>query len=320
MNSTYRESGVNLDAAAGWVNQLKQLAPGIGGFGGFYPLGENDLVASTDGVGTKLKLAVAMNRHDTIGIDLVAMNVNDILTCGATPLFFLDYMAVDKLDPEKLERVVRGITEGCKQAGCQLIGGETAQMSDLYREGDYDLAGFAVGIVQRRNRIDGSRIEKGDLIVGLASSGVHSNGFSLVRRIIDDGSLQDRFGSEGKTLGETLLTPTCIYVKRVQELMNQFAIKGMAHITGGAFSKNIPRMLPKGLTARIDEGSWPVLEIFHYLQRRGNISDIEMRRVFNRGIGFTLVLSADEARFLCRENQNCFLIGEIIEGESLAWR
>jgi phosphoribosylformylglycinamidine cyclo-ligase len=320
MHSTYLEAGVNLDAAAGWVNRLKKLAPGIGGFGGIYPLGEDDLVASTDGVGTKLKLAIAMNRHDTIGIDLVAMNVNDILTSGAKSLFFLDYLAVAKLDPEKLEQVVAGISNGCEQAGCLLIGGETAQMPGLYRDGDYDLAGFAVGIVKRQDRIDGRKIKKGDLIVGLPSSGVHSNGFSLVWQIIKDCSLNDRISKNSKTLGEILLTPTCIYVKEVQKLMSQFTIKGMAHITGGAFLKNIPRALPQGLTARIDEGSWPVPEIFQFLQKTGAISNQEMQRVFNRGIGFVLILSAQEAEQLCRQNQHCYLIGEVIEGDSLEWR
>lgn len=314
--STYLAAGVNLDAAAGWVNRLKNLSPGIGGFGGIYPLGDDDLVASTDGVGTKLKLAIALDRHETVGIDLVAMNVNDIITSGARPLFFLDYIAVSRLDPEKMERVVGGIVRGCEEAGCPLIG-ETAQMPDLYRAGDYDLAGFAVGIVKRKDRIDGSGIKKGDLIVGLPSSGVHSNGFSLVRQIISDKDLETRFGDQ--TLGEILLTPTRIYVKRVMGLMARFQIKGMAHITGGAFSKNIPRSLPKGLTARIHEGNWPVPPIFHYLQERGKIAHAEMRRVFNRGIGFALVLGAAPAHLLCNEEKDCFLIGEVIEGDSLVW-
>lgn len=315
--STYLAAGVNLEAAASWVNRLKGLATGIGGFGGIFPLGDDDLVASTDGVGTKLKLAFALNRHDTVGIDLVAMNVNDILTCGAKPLFFLDYAAVSKLDPEQMEQVVKGIATGCLDAGCALIGGETAQMPDLYREGEYDLAGFAVGIVKRKDRIDGKSIEKGDLLVGLPSSGVHSNGFSLVRRIIGEDKLMEKLGSQ--TLGEILLTPTRIYVKRVLDFLKRFSIKGMAHITGGGFSKNIPRTLPKGLTAEIYEGSWPSLPIFSYLQKLGNVEEDEMRRVFNRGIGFVLVLAPNEAKSLCREESECYLIGEVIQGDALVW-
>ncbi len=315
--STYLEAGVNLDAAAVWVGRLKKSAPEIGGFGAIFPLGEDDLVASTDGVGTKLKLAIALNRHETIGIDLVAMNVNDILTTGAKPLFFLDYLAVSRLDPEKMESVILGISKGCEEAGCSLIGGETAQMPGLYREGDYDLAGFAVGIVKRNERIEGKSIQSGDLIVGLPSSGIHSNGFSLVRQIIKEDQLHIPF--QGKTLGEILLTPTRIYVKWVHELMARFPIKGMAHITGGAFGKNIPRMLPKGLSARIKEGSWPVPEIFQFLQKKGEISELEMRRVFNRGIGFTLVLAPHDAKRICTEERDCYLIGEVVKGEGLVW-
>ncbi len=203
---TYADAGVNLEAAAAWVGRLKKTAPHIGGFGAIFPLGEDDLVSSTDGVGTKLKLAFSLNRHETIGIDLVAMNVNDILTSGAKPLFFLDYLAVSRLDPEKLEKIVSGIYRGCEEAGCSLIGGETAQMPDLYREGEYDMAGFVVGIVKRKERIDGSQIQKGDWIVGLPSSGVHSNGFSLVRKIVPEEKLGDAW--ENQTLGEILLTPT----------------------------------------------------------------------------------------------------------------
>ncbi len=318
--SAYSDAGVNLDTAADWVRRLKSIAPAIGGFGGTFSLGDDDLIASTDGVGTKLKLAIALNRHETIGIDLVAMNVNDILTSGAKPLFFLDYIAVSKLDPQKMESIITGISKGCTEAGCALIGGETAQMPDLYREGDYDLAGFAVGIVKKKDRIDGSKIRKGDLIVGLPSSGIHSNGFSLVRKIFKDNQLHDRIEKNGKTLAEILLTPTKIYVKRIHEMMSRFYIKAMAHITGGAFSKNIPRMLPEGLTAEIEEGSWPIPDIFRMLQKMGGISDSEMRRVFNLGIGFTLVLEASVALRLLEEERDCYLIGKIIEGNTLVWR
>jgi phosphoribosylformylglycinamidine cyclo-ligase len=298
---------------------LKTLAPGIGGFGGTFPLGEDDLVASTDGVGTKLKIASEIHRHETIGIDLVAMNVNDILTVGAKPLFFLDYIAVSKLEPDILEEIVSGIAKGCEEADCMLIGGETAQMPSLYRPGDYDMAGFAVGIVKRKDRIDGSEIQEGDRIVGLASSGVHSNGFSLVRQACE-GRLHEPFGKAGQTLGEALLTPTRIYVKQVHRLMAQFPIKGMAHITGGAFGKNLPRMLPKGLAACIHEGSWPILDIFLYLQNVGGISVEEMRRVFNLGIGFALVLDPQNAHQMCKNEPECFLIGKIIKGDQTEWR
>ncbi len=314
---SYAEAGVNLEAAAQWVGKLKKTAPHIGGFGAVYPLGEDDLVSSTDGVGTKIKLAIALNRHDTIGIDLVAMNANDILTTGAKPLFFLDYLAVSRLDPEKLEKVIAGISKGCEEAGCSLIGGETAQMGDLYREGDYDLAGFIVGIVKRKERIDGSKIEKGHWIVGLPSSGIHSNGFSLVRKIWPEAELQKE-----RALGEILLTPTKIYVKRVFELLARFQIHGMAHITGGGFGKNIPRMLPKGLAARIHEGSWEIPEIFRLLQTKGSISNEEMRRVFNRGIGFAMALPQNEAKRLCEEEKECKLIGEVVvgaKGEGVVW-
>jgi phosphoribosylformylglycinamidine cyclo-ligase len=271
-------------------------------------------------VGTKLKIAIELHRHDTIGIDLVAMNVNDILTVGAKPLFFLDYIAVSKLEPDIVEAIVSGIVAGCEEAGCALIGGETAQMPGLYQTGDYDMAGFAVGIVKRKNRIDGSQIREGDLIVGLASSGVHSNGFSLVRKIIGEGRLDEPFRKAGQTLGETLLTPTSIYVKQVHRLMEQFPIKGMAHITGGAFGKNLPRILPKGLAACIREGSWPIPEIFTYLQNLGGISTAEMRRVFNLGIGFALVLDPQEAHRMCKEEPECFLIGKVIKGDQTEWR
>ena len=316
--STYLDSGVTLDGAASWVRQLKSMIPGVGGFGGIFPLGENDLVASTDGVGTKLKIAISCNRHDTIGIDLVAMNVNDILTSGAKPLFFLDYLAVSKLEVETLKQIVAGIAKGCEEAGCALIGGETAQMPGLYCEGEYDMAGFAVGIVKREDRIDGSGIQKGDLIVGLPSSGVHSNGFSLVRQIVGEDRFHELVG--GESLGEILLTPTRIYVKQVLELMAQFPIKGMAHITGGSFAKNLPRALPKGLTACLREGSWPIPQIFSYLQQLGGVPMEEMRRVFNRGIGFALILDREEAKRLCQREKECYLIGEVVEGEGLIWK
>ncbi len=332
--ATYLEAGVNLEAAKGWVEKLKNTLPQVGGFGGVFPLGSDDLVASTDGVGTKLLLAIEMERYDTVGIDLVAMNVNDILTSGARPLFFLDYIATAKLEPEVMGEVLSGIVRGCELAGCSLLGGETAQMNDLYRKGEFDLAGFAVGIVKREKRIDGKNIRAKDLLVGLPSSGIHSNGFSLVRSILktDDSSfslnrmrLNDFFETLAmfdeatkirKKIADVLLTPTRIYVKDVLDLLEKIDVKGMAHITGGGFQKNIPRALPIGLTAKIREGSWPVPEVFSTLQHLGNISDLEMRRVFNRGIGFVLIMSPEEARKMEIEH---YIIGEIIPGETMIW-
>jgi phosphoribosylformylglycinamidine cyclo-ligase len=304
--TSYSKAGVNLEGAAKWVSRLKTLSPEIGGFGGFYPYGDDFLVASTDGVGTKLKIAIALDKHDTIGIDLVAMNVNDILTSGAKPLFFLDYLAVSKLEEKKLEEILSGIQKGCEEAGCLLIGGETAQMGDFYPEGHYDAAGFAVGVVRKKDRVDGSSIEKGDYLVGLPSSGAHSNGFSLIRKVLGERD-------------ESLLTPTKIYVKRVHELMGKVKMKGMAHITGGAFGKNIPRMLPEGLGALI-YGGWPVPEVFSRIQKAGGIATEEMRRVFNLGIGFILCMSAEEARSLCKKEGDCFLVGEVVSGKGVLWR
>ncbi len=320
--TSYLQTGVNLDAAAQWVQQLKTMSSSVGGFGGLYPLGEDFLVASTDGVGTKLKIAFALNQHDTVGIDLVAMNVNDILTCGARPLFFLDYVATSKLEIPQMEKVIAGILQGCNEAGCALIGGETAQMPDFYKAGEYDLAGFAVGIVKQKQRIDGSDVQAGDLLVGLTSSGPHSNGFSLIRTIIGDDprELQKSMDESGKTLGQLLLTPTRIYVKKVQHLLSKFPIKAMAHITGGSFQKNIPRMLPMGLSAVLFNNSWPILPIFRYLQEKGGVAEEEMKRVFNMGIGFVLALPSASAKDLCDHEKDCFIIGEVIRGEKMQWR
>lgn len=309
--TSYTKAGVDLEAAARWVGKLKGLSSAIGGFGGFYPLGEDFLVASTDGVGTKLKLAFALDKHDTVGIDLVAMNVNDILTSGAKPLFFLDYIATSKLDVPKMESIIAGIVQGCEMAGCALIGGETAQMNDFYADGHYDLAGFAVGIVKQSERIDGSSIQKGDCLVGLPSSGPHSNGFSLIRKIVQE--------SEYSAWADFLMAPTRIYVKEVEGIRSKFVVKGMAHITGGSFAKNIPRMLPKGLGAQLTWGSFPVPSVFDHLQEKGGISNEEMRRVFNMGIGFVLCLSPEEAALLCKESKG-YLIGEVIDGEGVTWK
>lgn len=316
--ATYLQSGVNLEAASQWVKKLKTLSSNIGGFAGTYPLGVDDLVASTDGVGTKLKLAISLNCHKTIGIDLVAMNVNDILTCGAKPLFFLDYIATAKLDLLQMEQIITGILQGCEEAGCALIGGETAQMSDFYRPGEYDMAGFAVGLVKRKERLDPSSVQKGDSLIGIASSGPHSNGYSLIRKIVGE-NLNIHIDDSGKTLGEILLTPTRIYVKKVQKLLVEFPIKAMAHITGGSFRKNIPRMLPPTLSANLFQGAWPVPFIFRYLQEKGAVESQEMYRTFNMGIGYVLAMEPEAAESLLKEEKDSFLIGEIIEGTDLVW-
>jgi phosphoribosylformylglycinamidine cyclo-ligase len=309
---SYRDAGVDIDAGDRLVEAIKPFArrtlrpevlAGIGGFGALIELPkryrEPVLVAGTDGVGTKLKLAFAMNKHDTIGIDLVAMSVNDILVQGAEPLFFLDYYVCETLDVAVASEVIRGIARGCEQAGCALIGGETAEHPKAFVAGEYDLAGFAVGVVEKSRAIDGRRIAAGDILLGLASSGAHSNGFSLIRSILERAHAdlaQKIAGVTGeRTLGETLLEPTRIYVKPVLALLAECDIKGMAHITGGGLSENTHRMFPDELAARIDAHSWPRPPIFDWLQQQGNVAAGEMHRVFNCGIGFALVVAPDAA-------------------------
>ena len=309
---SYRDAGVDIDAGDRLVEAIKPFAKrtlrpevlaGIGGFGALIELPkryrEPVLVAGTDGVGTKLKLAFAMNKHDTIGIDLVAMSVNDILVQGAEPLFFLDYYVCETLDVPVASAVIRGIAQGCELAGCALAGGETAEHPKAFVPGEYDLAGFAVGVVEKSRAIDGRRIAAGDVLLGLASSGPHSNGFSLIRGILERGHAdlaQKIAGVTGeRTLGETLLEPTRIYVKPVLALLAECEVKGMAHITGGGLSENTHRMFPEGLAARIDAQSWPRPPIFDWLQRQGNVAAAEMYRVFNCGIGFVLVVAPDVA-------------------------
>lgn len=305
----YGEAGVDLDAANELVDRIRPLAKStfhasvitnVGGFGGLYSLGNLDykqpvLVSSTDGVGSKLKVAFLANRHDTVGVDLVAMSVNDILVQGARPLFFLDYLAIGRMDLDLVSTIVSGIAEGCRQAKCSLIGGETAEMPDFYAEREYDLAGFAVGIIENDAIIDGSDIRVGDEIIGLASNGLHSNGYSLVRRIIfqDLGlSPGDALPECGCTVAEELLRPTRIYAETVQILLRDFQISGMAHISGGGLYDNLPRIVPKSCQAKIRSGSWQVPGIFSFLQEKGKISDHEMSRVFNNGIGFVVVVPA----------------------------
>lgn len=322
---TYKDAGVDIDAGAELVRRIAKMTSGIGGFGGLFPLGDSYLVAGTDGVGTKLKLAFETGRHDTIGIDLVAMSVNDIITLGAKPLFFLDYYATSRLDVDLAEKVIKGIVDGCKQSDCALLGGETAEMPDFYKEGEYDLSGFAVGIVKKDSVIDGKNIVAGDVLIGLPSSGVHSNGFSLVRKVLDHSgsSLTDQLPGEAITLGEALMAPTVIYVKQVLDIIGKGGVKGIAHITGGGFTDNIPRVFPKGLGAVIYEGSWKVLPVFKWIQQAGKIEDAEMRRTFNMGIGMVLVVSKESADTLLKEanvSSTAYRIGEVVSEEGVKYQ
>lgn len=310
--TTYRESGVDIDAGDAFVQRIKPLVRStfrpevltdLGGFGGLFGLRaeqykEPVLVSGTDGVGTKLKIAFLMDRHDTVGIDLVAMCVNDIVVSGAEPLFFLDYFATGKLSIAIAQDVVKGIVEGCRQAGCALIGGETAEMPSFYRDGEYDLAGFAVGVVEKSKIIDGRSITPGDVLIGLASSGLHSNGYSLARRVLFEQeklTVDSQVPELDRTVGEELLTPTRIYVKPILSLIRAFPIKGLAHITGGGITENLPRVLPAGVKARVDRRAWTAPPVFMVLGRLGNIEPKEMYRVFNMGIGMVLVVPPDAA-------------------------
>ncbi|KAG9146614.1 hypothetical protein Leryth_014627 [Lithospermum erythrorhizon] len=320
---TYKDAGVDIDAGSELVKRIAKMAPGIGGFGGLFPLGNSYLVAGTDGVGTKLKLAFETGIHDTIGIDLVAMSVNDIITSGAKPLFFLDYFATSHLDVDLAEKVIKGIVDGCQQSDCVLLGGETAEMPDFYADGEYDLSGFAVGIVEKDSVIDGKNITVGDVLIGLPSSGVHSNGFSLVRRVIKESglSLKDKLPGDSVTLGEALMAPTVIYVKQVLDIIKKGRVKGIAHITGGGFTDNIPRVFPKGLGAAIYKDSWNVLPVFKWIQEAGEIEDVEMMRTFNMGIGMVLVVDKEAAiRILDDTNGACsaYRIGEVVTGEGVS--
>jgi phosphoribosylformylglycinamidine cyclo-ligase len=329
---SYRDSGVDIDAGDALVERIKPFAArtmrpevlaGIGGFGALVELPkryrEPVLVSGTDGVGTKLKLAFALNRHDTIGIDLVAMSVNDILVQGAEPLFFLDYFVCERLDVDVAADVVKGIAAGCELAGCALIGGETAEHPDAFVPGEYDLAGFAVGVVEKSKAVDGSRIAAGDMLLGLVSSGPHSNGFSLIRKILDVSAAdlaQPLLAGDSRTLGEALLEPTRIYVKSILAAMQSIDIKGMAHITGGGLVENVHRMFPDTLAARIERARWPRPAIFDWLQRAGNVTDGEMHRVFNCGIGMVVVVAAAEAdratASLKQAGETVFRIGAVV--------
>lgn len=332
----YKEAGVDIEAGYKAVNLMKQYVKStytdgvmgdIGSFGGCFALDDKPdgdvLVAGTDGVGTKLKYAFIMDKHDTIGIDAVAMCVNDIIALGAKPLFFLDYIAISKLVPEKVADIVKGVSEGCRQSGAALIGGETAEMPGFYAKGEYDIAGFSVGSVKKNKIIDGSKIKEGDALIGFASSGIHSNGFSLVRKIFgEDKIVLSQYNEElGGILGEVLLTPTRIYVKSVLSLLEKFDIKGIAHITGGGFIENIPRMFNKGLTAKIDCSSYEVPAVFKLMQKLSNMPDSKMYNTFNMGIGLVLAvdkLIADE--FIAEAvklGEKAVLLGEVVKGEEI---
>ena len=325
---SYREAGVDIDAGDQLVENIKPIArrtlrdgvlAGIGGFGALFEVPKNYrnpvLVSGTDGVGTKLKLAFQLDRHDTVGIDLVAMSVNDVLVQGAEPLFFLDYYACGRLDVAMATAVIQGIAAGCEQAGCALIGGETAEMPGMYPAGEYDLAGFAVGVVEKDRILDGSRIATGDVVLGLASSGAHSNGYSLIRRILEREAVDLSSDFHGRPLSHAILAPTRIYVKPVLALMQQVEVKGLAHITGGGLLENVPRILAEGLTAELDRNAWPRPALFSWLQAKGAVADQEMFRVFNCGIGMVLVVSqsnVERAVQLLRETgETVYRIGHI---------
>jgi phosphoribosylformylglycinamidine cyclo-ligase len=310
---TYKDAGVDIDAGDALVEHIKPLARstdrrgvmgGLGGFGGLFDLkaaGFKDpiLVSGTDGVGTKLKVATLIDKHDTVGIDLVAMSVNDALCCGAEPLFFLDYIAMSHDDPERLEQLVKGVSDGCIEADCALMGGETAIMPDIYARGEYDLAGFCVGVVERKHLIDGKSITPGDMVLGIAASGLHSNGFSLIRKVVFDlaglGVHDNVPELGGQTVGEALLTPTRIYTRPIRKILQYYKVKnvihGIAHITGGGLRDNLERILPENTQAILNKGSWPVPPVFSWLQKLGGIEDDEMERVFNMGIGLSLVFN-----------------------------
>ncbi|MFW5993708.1 MAG: phosphoribosylformylglycinamidine cyclo-ligase [Halanaerobiaceae bacterium] len=337
MGISYKEAGVDIAAGNKAVELMKKevestFTSGVinnpGGFGGLFKPGfqtfkEPVLVSGTDGVGTKLKLAFELDIHDTIGIDLVAMSVNDILVQGASPLFFLDYLATGKIEPGKVAEIVKGIAAGCREAGAALLGGETAEMAGFYNAGEYDLAGFAVGITDQTNLITGENIEAGDKLIGLASSGVHSNGFTLVRKALFEiagYSYQEKLTGLDQKLGLELLKPTRIYVKTILSLLDEFKLKGMAHITGGGILENLPRILPDNLKAVIKNQSWEIPEVFKIIQEAGSIAEQEMYRTFNMGIGFILVVDASDQsgiiKLLDELEEEYYLIGEIVEGEN----
>ena len=341
MSNAYKQAGVDIEAGYEAVSKMKKhvektfrpgIMGGLGGFGGMFDLSslklkEPVLVSGTDGVGTKLMIAFQMDRHDTIGIDCVAMCVNDIVVQGAEPIYFLDYIACGKAEPDKLEAIVKGIAAGCEQAGAALIGGETAEMPGMYGAEEYDLAGFAVGACEKSHLVTGDSIREGDVLIGLASSGIHSNGYSLVRKVLleDGGRDLNKFDeSLGCTLGDELLKPTKIYVKPILGAMEQFSIKGMAHITGGGFIENIPRMLPPGMGAEIRKGTWDIPPVFKLIQSEGNVDEDDMYNIFNMGIGMAVVAAAEEGEALVRyfneTGERAYVIGAVVNTPGIRWR
>ncbi len=336
MSITYKDAGVDIDAGDLFVSKIKpyvkstfrpEVLTDIGGFGGLFALKKYKqpvLVSGTDGVGTKLKIAFLTKKHDTVGIDLVAMCVNDIIVQGAEPLFFLDYFATGKLRPKEHANIIKGIAEGCRQSGCALIGGETAEMPSFYGSDEYDLAGFAVGVVEKKKIIDGSRIRPGDQLIGLASSGLHSNGYSLARKVLLEEAgypLGKIVPGLGRPLGEVLLTPTRIYAKTILALMREFDLRGMAHITGGGITENTPRMLPKGVQAVIVKGTWDIHPIFSLIQEKAGVDDHEMYRDFNMGVGMIMAVPAKQAESVMKRakklGERPYLIGELVKGKQV---
>ena len=334
MSNAYQQAGVDIHAGYEAVERIsshvkrtmrKEVLGGLGGFGATFDLSQLNmkaplLVSGTDGVGTKLKLAIDYNKHDTIGIDAVAMCVNDILTTGAEPLYFLDYIATNKVVPEVIEQIVKGVSDGCEETHTALIGGETAEMGEMYHEGEYDLAGFAVGAVEKEDYIDGSNVRPGQVIIGLASSGIHSNGYSLVRQLLTKSNVNvtDAF-TAGESYLETLLKPTRLYVNPVLDVIKKYPVHAMTHITGGGFYENIPRALPEGVTANIDVTTFPTPKIFDWLQVQGEISTEEMYNIFNMGIGFTLIVDSENSKAVIEHikqyNIEAFEIGTITSGD-----
>lgn len=337
MGYTYKDAGVDIQAGNEAVEKIKpavagtwrpEVIGGLGGFGGLFGLDlkkypEPVLVSGTDGVGTKLRLAFDMDKHDTIGQDAVAMCVNDILVQGAEPLFFLDYLAVGKLLPDRVASIVEGVAEGCRQAGCALLGGETAEMPGFYEENEYDIAGFAVGVVNRDKIIDGSGIREGDILLGLPSSGLHSNGFSLVRKVFEGYPLDSEIPGLEQPLGQALLVPTRIYVKPILELLSKAEVQGMVHITGGGLTENIPRVLPQGLGVEINTKSWEIPPVFRIVQEKGMVEDGEMYKTFNMGIGFIAIISPDNEQqtieILKSLEEKPVKIGRVISGQGVRY-
>jgi phosphoribosylformylglycinamidine cyclo-ligase len=340
MSEAYKQAGVNVEAGYEVVRRIKShterthrpgVMDGLGAFGAGFDLSELNmeqpvLVSGTDGVGTKLMVALAMDKHDTIGIDAVAMCVNDIVTQGAEPLFFLDYIACGALKPEKVEQIVKGIADGCEMAGCALVGGETAEMPGMYAGEDYDVAGFSVGAVEKAKRLTSASIREGQRLIGLASNGLHSNGFSLVRRLIADAGLSYDipFEESGKSIGEVLLAPTRIYVKPILEVLKKGKVKGLAHITGGGFFENIPRMVPEGLGVEITKGSWEIPPIFPFLQELGGLTEDDLFGTFNMGIGMVVAVPEEAVQDTISKlealGERAWEIGSVVSGEGLCWK